>query len=249
MLYIYDIDNNSFGTSDTSGKITSVYPKLYYATSVLGTDDENNPLVTIRHRDDGSYLLSSYSIGNILIDDAPYVDKESFVAAFNALMNAGEEANEGTLESILDELEEINADQSSGSQKTQIVDGAGDIAGVTGGSLDINIKGITLPDPVIGTIDLSSDLVIPAATGRRLSYGQATIQMITDDISETTAFYLEFSCDGVNWDNATENGTDVEDTLVVDVAKVIPFESPVGLYWRIRFASGSTGNVDYVIIG
>jgi hypothetical protein len=142
-----------------------------------------------------------------------------------------------------------SAKQTDGSQKTQIVNATGDVAGVTNNAQDINIKGVILPDIVTGSIDLASVLHVPNLAGRRLSYGEVTIQMVSTNLSATRAFYLEFSVDGISWDNAVEGGTDVEDTLVVNVPKVFPFEAPVGLYWRIRFASGSTGNVTYNIIG
>lgn len=136
-----------------------------------------------------------------------------------------------------------------GSQKTQIVDGDGDIAGVTDSALDTNIKGITIDDPVSGSVDLSSSLYVPTSAGQRLVYGLGSIQMLSSDISDTTAFYLELSLDQTNWDNAVELGVDVEDTLVRSETKVVNFESTVGIYWRIRFANGNTGNISYYTLG
>jgi len=136
-----------------------------------------------------------------------------------------------------------------GIQKTQIVDSSDNPVGVENDALNVNIKGLSIPDSISGNIDLASSLHIPGSAGQRLSYGQAIIQMLSANISVTTTFYLEFSLDQTNWDIAVEGGVDVSDTLVQSQAKVFPFESPNGLYWRIRFASGSTGTVNYVILG
>jgi hypothetical protein len=291
MLYIIDIDNHSFATSSNAVDPQSVYPKLFYATSVNNYEDPDNPLVTIKHKEDGSSLVNSYPILEITLDGTAYTDKEDFVAAFNALMNSGSESSGGALEDVVTELEEvvtelealnlattgmaadiagietdveniaadvavieadtalIKANQTNGTQKSMIVDGSGDVVGSTDNAMDVAIKALAVPDAVTSTVDLAASLYVPNSAGRRLTYGIGSVQMLSANISATTTFYLELSVDGTNWDNAVDAGVDVSDTLVVNVTKVVNFESMVGIYWRIRFASGNTGVITYHILG
>jgi hypothetical protein len=107
MLYIIDIDNHSFATSSDAIEPQSVYPKLFYATSVNNYEDPDNPLVTIKHKEDGSSLVNSYPILEITLDGTVYTDKEDFVSEFNALMNSGSESSGGALEDVVTELEEV----------------------------------------------------------------------------------------------------------------------------------------------
>ena len=139
MLYIIDIDDYSFATSSVADEFQNVYPKLFYATSAFNYEDPENPLVTIRHKEDGSTLVSSKSILEITLDGVVYTDKEDFVSEFNALMNTGEGAASGSLTDVVTELEDLNAavvtidsvldsvaaNQTNGTQKAQNVDAAG----------------------------------------------------------------------------------------------------------------------------
>jgi hypothetical protein len=139
MLYIIDIDDYSFATSSVADEFQNVYPKLFYATSVLNYEDPENPLVTIRHKEDGSTLVSSKSILEITLDGTVYTDKEDFVSEFNALMYTGEGAVPGSLADVVEELEDLNVavatidsvldgiatKQTDGLQKTQVVASGG----------------------------------------------------------------------------------------------------------------------------
>jgi hypothetical protein len=97
-----------------------------------------------------------------------------------------------------------------------------------------------------GSIDLSESRIIGGVVPSR---GRFSIQMLSENLSETTTFGLEISADGDNWDVAEEAGTDVTDTLVDDTTKVVSFESDPGMYWQIKFAGSTTGDVAYIING
>lgn len=120
---------------------------------------------------------------------------------------------------------------------------------IIGGVTDVNIRTVEIQDSLTGSINLASTLLIPATAGRKLAYGICTVQMRSTNISATTTFYLEFSLDGTNWDIAEEGGVDISSTLVQSVTKLLSFESTPGVYWRIRFSSGATGTVNYIILG
>ncbi len=98
MLYITDIDKSSFGLSQTDASVDAVYPKLYYATSVVNYLDPETHVVTIRHTDDSSYLVTNMPIKEINLLGVVYTDKIDFVKEFNAFMNvAGGGATESSV--------------------------------------------------------------------------------------------------------------------------------------------------------
>lgn len=110
MLYITNIDSNSFATSSSHLTIEAAYPKLYYAFSVVAPGGEHN-LITIKHKDDGSYLVSSRAVSDITLDGVIYTTKEGFVSAFNELMSTGEgEGNSSALELISIGLQKDHAE-------------------------------------------------------------------------------------------------------------------------------------------
>lgn len=236
MLYISNIDNYTFAFSSVSADaadIESVFAKVYYAFSVSKANDSEANLVTIQNKEDGSRLVSGRNIADINLLGVVYTTKSSFCAAFNALMatagGGGGVASDVNLKT--DELGlALDATLTDGSQKTQIV-------------------GISMDDPVSGSVDLAASLHLPTSAGQRLVYGLGSVQMLSADISATTTFYLELSVDQTNWDIAVESGTDVSDTLVKAETKIVNFESTVGIYWRIRFESGNTGTVNYYTLG
>lgn len=99
-----------------------------------------------------------------------------------------------------------------------------------------------------GTIDLSEGLVIPEEGLMKLNGQTASIQLLSANISATTNFSLEFSLDGTNWDVANEGGSDVTDSLVQSETKILSFEGDPGIFYRIKLATGSTGDVAYIIM-
>jgi len=95
-----------------------------------------------------------------------------------------------------------------------------------------------------GTIDLEVSRVIKTVSPLD---GVFSVQMLSNDISASTDFTLEVSCDGINWDTAKEFGSDISDTLVINETMVKSFEVDAGLYFRINFGGVTTGNVDYIV--
>lgn len=100
-----------------------------------------------------------------------------------------------------------------------------------------------------GTIDLSEGLHIPAAAGVQANRTIATVQLSSTDISAETAWTLEMTAgDGV-WATAVDgSGENVAGTLAANTPKILTFEVDNQLYYRVVFASGSTGNVSYIIM-
>ena len=94
------------------------------------------------------------------------------------------------------------------------------------------------------TIDLEVSRVIKVVSPLN---GVFSVHMLSDNISESTAWTLEGSADGTNWDTMQESGSDIGDTLVVDVPMLKSFEVDAGLYFRINFAGSTTGDVAYII--
>lgn len=95
-----------------------------------------------------------------------------------------------------------------------------------------------------GTINLAT---VRYFTGVVPQNGVFSIEMLSDDISASTAWNLQFSSGGVNFDNAQEAGVDITDTLVVDEPMYQSFNGIPGDYIKILFAGATTGSVDYVI--
>ena len=97
---------------------------------------------------------------------------------------------------------------------------------------------------VSGSIVLGTTRVINGVVPLR---GRFSIQLLCDNLSAETTFYLEMSADKTNYDVATENGVDIEDSILDGVAKFRAFEGNPGDYWRIRFDGATTGTVAYIV--
>ena len=89
MLYIIDIDSYSFGVSGAGieiADIESVYPKLYYAKSIDAVGDAEDGLVSIRHKEEDSNLVSLAKPEDITLDGVVYDTANNFAIAFNAFI-------------------------------------------------------------------------------------------------------------------------------------------------------------------
>ena len=87
MLYIIDIDENSFGISYSSTGTQEVRPKMYHAVSIAPIGSAENGLVTIRHNDEGrGNLISLKEPSELSIDGTVYADADNAAAAINAFM-------------------------------------------------------------------------------------------------------------------------------------------------------------------
>jgi len=95
-----------------------------------------------------------------------------------------------------------------------------------------------------GTINLAT---IRYFTGVVPQNGIFSIELLSDDISASTDWSLQFSAGGTNYDTAQESGTDISETLVVDEPMHQAFNGVPGDYFKVLFAGETTGSVSYVI--
>ena len=100
-----------------------------------------------------------------------------------------------------------------------------------------------------GTIDLSEGLYVPAESGVQAKRQICSIQMKSTDLSAETTFSLELSAgDGV-WSAALDgSGEAVTGALVANTPKLLSYELDPALEYRVKFASGNTGNISYIIM-
>ena len=82
-------------------------------------------------------------------------------------------------------------------------------------------------------------------TGKTPSNGELTIQMKSTNLSASTTFSFQLSLNGVGWGTAQENGTDITDTLVVNVDKIKSFSVVPDILFKIKFDGVTTGIVTY----
>ena len=100
-----------------------------------------------------------------------------------------------------------------------------------------------------GSINLAQSIYLPAQGGRQANRNVFSVQMNSTNLSAETAFNLQLSADGVAWANATDpGGSDLAGSLKVNTPKVVSYEIDNNLMWRIKFASGNTGVIDFVIL-
>lgn len=97
------------------------------------------------------------------------------------------------------------------------------------------------------TINLSNTLHFPEEAGIRANDDSFSVALKTTDISAPTTFSLEFSHDRKEWYQAVNplDYTDFEFTLSDKFFR--SFEVDNGIYWRLTFASGSTGTINGTI--
>ena len=85
MLYISDIDNESFGLSNSADTIQTVKAKVYYAVCHKAL---NTALVSIKNKQRKGDLISSRVISDISLNGVVYETCWEFVGAFNAMMES-----------------------------------------------------------------------------------------------------------------------------------------------------------------
>lgn len=101
---------------------------------------------------------------------------------------------------------------------------------------------------ITGSINVANVVTIPSQGYKSANGHMFSVQMISTDLSKETTLTLQLSLDGTNWDNAVEAGTDITDTVVANVAKVVSYEVNAGVFWRIAVTAGSTGTISYIIL-
>ena len=85
MLYISDIDNESFGLSNSADAVRTVKAKVYYAVCHKAL---NTALVSIKNKQRKGDLISSRLISDISLNGVVYETCWQFVSAFNAMMES-----------------------------------------------------------------------------------------------------------------------------------------------------------------
>jgi len=130
----------------------------------------------------------------------------------------------------------------NGIKKVSLQNLSSDEVEVENGSLQVNIKKVNNLNSGSGSINISSSLHIPSISGSKMGYNNVSVQILSSNISTPTIFYVEFSLDQVNWN------TETQDLLVQSETKLFVFQYPAGAFWRIRFDSGNSGIVNYIIL-
>jgi hypothetical protein len=90
------------------------------------------------------------------------------------------------------------------------------------------------------TVTLASSRVLPA---RKANGGTLAIQMLSLNLSGDTTFTVDISVDGVSYDTATANGSDISDTLKANETKVVALEMVAGIWYKVTFAGVTTGTI------
>lgn len=133
-------------------------------------------------------------------------------------------------------LDNIAANQTNASQKTQIVDGDGDIADVI--AVNGNNGLVTLSPGHVSTANstttpLAGGAVFTGTAEDVTNFGVIQIMVTSSHDSATDGLAIEFSVDGTNWDSIDSY------TIPANTPKVYSFQ-PCAKYYRIVYTNGST---------
>lgn len=128
--------------------------------------------------------------------------------------------------------------QSDGSQKTQVVDGSGNVIGSTSNALDVNIKtnvtqASTVSSNNSSTAVLAGGAVFTGTADDCLAYSEVRITVIASHASATDGLSIQQSSDSTNWD--------ITDTYTIAATTgktyVIPRQAR---YMRVVYTNGAT---------
>lgn len=127
--------------------------------------------------------------------------------------------------------------QSDGSQKTQIVDGSGNVIGATTNALDVNIKSNaaagTISTNNSSTANLGSGAVFTGTADDVATYSEIRVSIFSSHASATDGLSLQQSSDSTNWD--------ITDTYTMSAASgktvVVPRQAR---YFRLVYTNGGT---------
>jgi hypothetical protein len=135
-----------------------------------------------------------------------------------------------------------------GGQKTQIVDGSGNVIGSTSNSLNVNVTAAaaTLPVQLSDLVDSGNSTTTPLTGGSTFTgtghttvgYGYIMLYIYADHNSAASGVNIEFSSDNSHWDDAsqwtfTAGGSSPNDGQVFGTAAR-------GQYYRVVYTNGST---------
>lgn len=139
-------------------------------------------------------------------------------------------------------LASTSTKQSDGSQKSQIVDGSGNVVGATGNALDVNVK----TNNSVGTLSTnnsSTATLLAAATftgtsDDALAYSEVRVSLIASHASGTNGLSIQQSSDNTNWD--------ITDTYTIPATTGKTFVVPrQARYIRVVYTNGGTNQTSF----
>lgn len=128
--------------------------------------------------------------------------------------------------------------QSDGSQKTQIVDGSGNVVGSTGNALDVNVKTSATQVSTVSTnnssaVVLAGNAIFTGTGDDCIAYSEIRITIIASHASATDGLSIQQSSDNSNWD--------ITDTYTIAAATGKTFVVPrQARYLRVVYTNGAT---------
>lgn len=146
-----------------------------------------------------------------------------------------------------------STDITGGSQKTQIVDGSGNVIASTSNALNVEVIGAAATLPVIladlvdagnsTTTPLTGNSVFTGTGHTTVGYGYIMLYIYADHSSATGGVNIEFSSDNSNWDDAstwtfTAAGSSPNDGQVFGTAAR-------GQYYRVVYTNGATNQTAF----
>lgn len=132
--------------------------------------------------------------------------------------------------------------QSDGSQKTQIVDGSGNVISSTTNALDVNVKANGAAS-IISTSNSSVATLLASAvftgTGEDVTlYNEMRVSVFSNAASATDGLSIQQSIDNTNWD--------ITDTYTIPAATGKTFVVPrQARYFRIVYTNGGTNQASF----
>lgn len=133
-------------------------------------------------------------------------------------------------------LPSTSENQTNGSQKTQIVDGGGDVVDVVSANGYMGL--VTVTPAHISTANSTSTPLAGGSTftgtaEEVVNFGVIQVIVSASHASATDGFKIEYSTDGTNWDNGDNY------TIGAGDSKVYSFQ-PAARYFRIVYTNGAT---------
>lgn len=134
-------------------------------------------------------------------------------------------------------LASTSTKQSDGSQKTQVVDGSGNVIGATANAMDVNIKSNassgTISTNNSTTANLANGAVFTGTADDVTTYSEVRVSVFSSHASATDGLSLQQSSDSTNWD--------ITDTYTISATTgktiVVPRQAR---YFRIVYTNGGT---------
>lgn len=223
---------------DSNGvhSLTAVSNDGLYTPVVLWADPTTHALVTSGGGSGG---------GGGAVTVADGADVTQGALADTAVTAGGTGSVSGKLRTISADLSLIKANQTNATQKTQLVDGSGNVIASTGNALNVNIASGN-PSSVVSTNNSTASTLLSGAvftgTGEDVSaYSEMRVSVFANIASATDGLSLQQSSDNTNWD--------VVDTYTVAAATagqgktyVVPRQEK---FFRAVYTNGGTNQTTF----